>query len=131
VLLHYIFLLILWPIDELLSGDYVITGCLIGNTCNNRKTMLSVVCVMVVCGQWLGKHVSTATDTNTTIDEMFSMWSVLRCYKQVTKLVESETRVEVGLNTCIVTLRVVGGDEKGSLKSETVKYGRKSQGTRT
>jgi hypothetical protein len=30
-----------------------------------------------------------------------------------------------------VTLRVVGGDEKGSIKSETVKYGRKSQGTRT
>jgi hypothetical protein len=30
-----------------------------------------------------------------------------------------------------VTLRVVGGDEKGSLKSETVKYGRESQGTRT
>jgi hypothetical protein len=27
--------------------------------------------------------------------------------------------------------RVVGGDEKGSLKSETVKYGRKSQGTKT
>jgi hypothetical protein len=30
-----------------------------------------------------------------------------------------------------VTLRVVGGNEMGSLKSETVKYGRKSQGTRT
>jgi hypothetical protein len=30
-----------------------------------------------------------------------------------------------------VTLRVVGGDEKGSLKSETVKYGSKSEGTRT
>jgi hypothetical protein len=28
------------------------------------------------------------------------------------------------------TLRVVGGDEIGSLKSETVKYGRKYQGTR-
>jgi hypothetical protein len=27
-----------------------------------------------------------------------------------------------------VTLRVVGGDEKGSLKLETVKYGRESQG---
>jgi hypothetical protein len=27
-------------------------------------------------------------------------------------------------------LRVVGGDEKGSLKSETVKYDRESQGTR-
>jgi hypothetical protein len=30
-----------------------------------------------------------------------------------------------------VTLRVVGGDEKGSLKFETVKYRRESQGTRT
>ncbi|PNF23479.1 hypothetical protein B7P43_G07721 [Cryptotermes secundus] len=29
------------------------------------------------------------------------------------------------------TLRVVGGDEKGIGKSETVKYGRQSQGTRT
>jgi hypothetical protein len=28
--------------------------------------------------------------------------------------------------TSTVTLRVVGGDEKGSLKSETVKYGRES-----
>jgi hypothetical protein len=42
-----------------------------------------------------------------------------------------ETRVEAGSNTSIVTLRVVGGDEKGSLRTETVKYGRKSQGTRT
>jgi hypothetical protein len=33
--------------------------------------------------------------------------------------------------TSTVTLRVVGGDEKGSLKSETVKYGLKSKGTRT
>jgi hypothetical protein len=39
--------------------------------------------------------------------------------------------VEVGSNTSTVTLRVVGGNETGSLKSETVKYGRKSQGTRT
>jgi hypothetical protein len=30
-----------------------------------------------------------------------------------------------------VTLRVVGGDEKGSLESETVKYGHESYGTRT
>jgi hypothetical protein len=30
-----------------------------------------------------------------------------------------------------VILEVLGGDEKGSLKSETVKYGRESQGTRT
>jgi hypothetical protein len=39
--------------------------------------------------------------------------------------------VEAGSNTSTVTLRVVGGDEMGSLKSETVKYGRKSQGART
>jgi hypothetical protein len=32
--------------------------------------------------------------------------------------------VEAGLNTSTVTLRVIGGDEKGSLNSETVKYGR-------
>jgi hypothetical protein len=43
----------------------------------------------------------------------------------------NETRVEAGSNTSTVTLRVVGGDEMGSLKSETVKYGPKSQGTRT
>jgi hypothetical protein len=36
-----------------------------------------------------------------------------------------------GSNTSTVTLRVVGGDEKGSLKYETVKYGRESQGTLT
>jgi hypothetical protein len=39
-----------------------------------------------------------------------------------------ETRVEAGSNTSTVTLRVVGGNKKGSLKSETVKYGHKSKG---
>jgi hypothetical protein len=39
--------------------------------------------------------------------------------------------VEAGSNTSTVTLRVVGGDEKGSLKSERVKYGREYQGSRT
>jgi hypothetical protein len=38
--------------------------------------------------------------------------------------------VEAGSNTSTVTLRVVGGDENGSLKSET-EYGREYQGTRT
>jgi hypothetical protein len=32
-------------------------------------------------------------------------------------------RVEAGSNTSTVTLRIVGGDEKGSLEFETVKYG--------
>jgi hypothetical protein len=40
-------------------------------------------------------------------------------------------RVEAGSNTSTVTLGVVGGDEKGSLKYETVKYGHESYGTRT
>jgi hypothetical protein len=39
--------------------------------------------------------------------------------------------VEAGSNTSIVTLRVVGGDEKGSLKSETVNYGHGSEMTQT
>jgi hypothetical protein len=41
------------------------------------------------------------------------------------------SRVEAGSNTSTVTLRVVEGDEKGSLESETVKYGLEFQGTRT
>jgi hypothetical protein len=41
------------------------------------------------------------------------------------------TRVEAGSNISAVNLRVVGGDEEGSLESETVKYGRESHGTRS
>jgi hypothetical protein len=36
-----------------------------------------------------------------------------------------------GVEYFTVTLRVVGGDEEGSLKSKTVKYGRESQGAQT
>jgi hypothetical protein len=39
--------------------------------------------------------------------------------------------VEAGSNTYTVTLRVLGGDKKGSLKSVTVKYDREYEGTRT
>jgi hypothetical protein len=41
-----------------------------------------------------------------------------------------DSRVEAGSKTT-VALRVEGGDEKGSLESETVKHGRESHGTRT
>jgi hypothetical protein len=41
------------------------------------------------------------------------------------------THVEAGSNTSTVTLRAVGGDEKGNLEPETVKYGSDYQGTRT
>jgi hypothetical protein len=39
--------------------------------------------------------------------------------------------VKAGSNTSTVVLQVVLGDEKGSLSSETVKYGREYHGTRT
>jgi hypothetical protein len=62
---------------------------------------------------------------------MFSMVSMPRNYKRVQSEEMEETRVEAGSNTSTVTLRVVGGDEKRSLESETVKYGHESYGTRT
>jgi hypothetical protein len=52
-------------------------------------------------------------------------------YNEIPGINKAVTRVEAGSNTSTVTLRVVGGDEKGSLKSETVKYGREPHGTRT
>jgi hypothetical protein len=76
---------------------------------------------------------SAKQQLNNNREAVFSVWSVPRCYKR--KITDSEvavhTRVEAGSNTSTVTLRVVGGDGKGSLKSEAVKYGREYQGTRT
>jgi hypothetical protein len=48
-------------------------------------------------------------------------------------VIDSEVpHVEAGLNASTVALRVVGGDEKGSLESETEKkYGHESHGTWT
>jgi hypothetical protein len=40
-------------------------------------------------------------------------------------------RVEAGSNISTVALRVVEGDEKGSLKSETIKYRHESHGILT
>jgi hypothetical protein len=42
-----------------------------------------------------------------------------------------KTCVEAGSNTSTVTLRVIGGDEKGRLRSETVKYCRESHPRKT
>jgi hypothetical protein len=61
---------------------------------------------------------------NGALNMVFSMESVLSSYKGIEKTQRNTfTRVEVGSNTSTVTLRVVGGDEKRSLKSETIKYG--------
>jgi hypothetical protein len=54
---------------------------------------------------------------------VFSMWTVPRSHLEDNwgDPVE-ETRVEAGSNTSTVTLRVVGGNKKGSLNSETVMF---------
>jgi hypothetical protein len=54
-----------------------------------------------------------------------------RLHKKPSRKERILTRVEAGLNTSTVTLRVVGGDKKGSLESETVKYGHEYYGTLT
>jgi hypothetical protein len=45
--------------------------------------------------QWLGKHVPVAMDMCETIEVLletvFSTWSVLRCYKQLTRLELSQS----------------------------------------
>jgi hypothetical protein len=65
-------------------------------------------------------------------ETVFSVGSMQMSYLKDKRCHEfRETRMEAGSNTSTVTLRVVEGDEIGSLKYETVKYGRKSQGTRT
>jgi hypothetical protein len=69
------------------------------------------------------------------MDQLFGVVAYIRfslaSKREFIREFNSIIRVEAGSNTSTVTLRVVGGDEKGSLKSETVKYGRASQGTRT
>jgi hypothetical protein len=59
------------------------------------------------------------------------MWSVQQLYNGGLLAPVWSTRVEAGSNTSTVTLRVVGGDEKGSLKSETVKYVTSPNGIRS
>jgi hypothetical protein len=75
--------------------------------------------------QRLGKHVPATTDTHVTIEVLFetalSTRSVQTGYKE-----DGEVS-----NTSTVTLRVVGGDEKGSLESESVKCGYECRGSRT
>jgi hypothetical protein len=58
-----------------------------------------------------------------------------RSYKRRTVCQKNKiaiSRVEAGSNTStVVALRVVGGDEKGNLESETVKHGHESHANRT
>jgi hypothetical protein len=79
--------------------------------------------------QQIAKRASTAIKL--LLETVFSIRFVQNGYKKGIGATSSDPRVEAGSNTSTVTLRVVGGDENGSLKSETVKYGRESQGIPT
>jgi hypothetical protein len=50
--------------------------------------------------------------------DVLSTWSNPTLYNEKPIIIDSSTRVEAGSNTSAVTVRVVGGDEKGSLESE-------------
>jgi hypothetical protein len=58
-------------------------------------------------------------------------YSTHKVFKSHVKSSLENPRVEAASNTSTVTMRVVGGDEKGSLESETIKYGHESYGTLT
>jgi hypothetical protein len=70
--------------------------------------------------RWKCPHDTSDSGCNRTIE---------RCLSNITHLLQSEHTSTCRSDTSTVTLRVVGGDEKGSLKCEAVKYGLKSLGT--
>jgi hypothetical protein len=81
-----------------------------------------------------GSLVSATTD-NRQKHELFGAVAAIRSFRsykrEFIRELESVPRVEAGSNTSTVTLRVVGCDEMGSLKCETVKYGCETQGARS
>jgi hypothetical protein len=83
-----------------------------------------------IARQRLGKHVPVATNRQATIEMLLSYndGNGVFCVS-APRLYNKNPRVEAGSNTSTMTLRVVGGDEKGSLKTERVKFGRETQGT--
>jgi hypothetical protein len=81
-------------------------------------------------------RVPVTTDTQITTGEYTYCWiecSVVASLEIIKgeQFARRVSRVEAGSNTSTVTLRVIGGDEDGSLEFETVKYGHESHGTRT
>jgi hypothetical protein len=71
------------------------------------------------------------TDTQSTTNEPFGGCSFCGPHQVIKGSSFGSSvpsRMEVGSNTSTVTLRVVGGDEKGNLESETVEYCDESHG---
>jgi hypothetical protein len=77
----------------------------------------------IAARQRIGKNVTAATNTNVRIEELLErrfLCGPCRIkgkyaigIKRFKRYFVSKTRVEAGSNTSTVTLRVVGGDEKG------------------
>jgi hypothetical protein len=85
-----------------------------------------------LCGLCCATCYAVRTKHAVIIETVSSVWSVPRVYKRHGKSMGAViSRVETGSNTSTVALLVVGGDQKGSLESETVKYGHESHATRT
>jgi hypothetical protein len=87
-----------------------------------------------VARQWLSADNGgspTGMDTTTAQKQRNGVFCAVRAEMLKAGKVRCEEReipVEEESNTSTVTLRVVGGDKKGSLESERVKYGRESHG---
>jgi hypothetical protein len=102
---------------------------------NNLGVDGRIVACRAVCRLRLGKHVPAATDAHARIEVLLetvipTRW-VQRAYKEDSWSKNSSSRVEAGSNTSTVTLRFLGGDEKGSLQTETVNYSHESHGSQT
>jgi hypothetical protein len=79
-----------------------------------------------ICSNNFLKRQNDSTETFAG-GELYSTLSKL--WKETWLRPNKWSHVEAGSNNSTVSLRVVGGYEKGSLESETVKYDRKSYGT--
>jgi hypothetical protein len=97
-----------------------------GNDCETNEKMLLLRSSLRQWTGWKAKF----SERSASMAAHKTRHSVFYVVRVDLDLELSQPRVEVGSNTSTVTLRVVEGDEKGSIESETVKYGRESQGTR-
>jgi hypothetical protein len=100
----------------------------------SHQSMCLYVYSPIVARQWLGKLLKRQR-THTWKNNFWRCWFLYGpCHiKRQLTIISSQnySRVEAESNTATVTLTVVGGDEKRSLESETVRYGHESHGTRT
>jgi hypothetical protein len=68
-----------------------------------------------VSEQRLGKQVPAATNTQAAIEELGLLCGPFQEVRKRTKRIAGNARVEAGSSTSTVAVRVVGGDEKGTL----------------